>query len=44
MSPVLKQKKEDLRNYEPVRLISMFVKLIRQIILETITKHTKDSG
>lgn len=43
MSPVFKYKKEDLRSYEPVRLISIFVKLIRQIILETITRHTKDS-
>lgn len=36
-----KYKKEDLRGYGPISFISVLVKLIEQIILETITKHTK---
>jgi len=35
-----KDMKEDPGSYMPVSLISILVKVIEQIILETISKHT----
>lgn len=37
-----KDKKEDLGDYRPVSLTSVPVKVMKQLILETISKHMRD--